>query len=461
MIDKYASPEDLKRLVSALLVAVVAIVLTALFAFIVVPGLRSANYPPAARLPETPIGRSGWLDPLEFPPAQAYTLAAADPKTVMAATPRMLERGRVLFAENCAACHGEKGMGDGPAAKGLVPVPRDLTRPDRWKNGTSLTAVFQTLTEGVRGGSMSSFDTLPRKDRMALAHFVQSLGSFPKDKDEPADLKNLADSFASGGERIPARIPVSLAMRKLIEEASSERLKDAPADTPTGVGIVEKLGAHVPLDLDLLDEDGKKVTLRRMVNRPTVLVLVYYRCAGICTPLLVGLTRTLNMLPLEPGKDFNVVTVSFDPLDTPRIAKEKRLNSLRQIQRPFPPSAWRFLTGAQSSTRALADSVGFGFVKKDEDYIHPAALMILAKDGKLTRYMHGTTFVPADMQLALSEASSGIVRPTVSKFLAFCYTFDPESRRQVFRLNRVFGALTLAVAALFLAALLWTKKNPS
>lgn len=225
MIDKYAGPEEAKRLVSALLAAVVAIGLIALFSFIVVPGLRSANHPPAARLPATPIGRSGWLDPLEFPPAAGYVLPRVDPKTVMTPTPRMLERGRVLFAENCAACHGEKGMGDGPAAKGLVPAPRDFTRPDRWKNGTSLTAVFQTLTEGVRGGAMSSFDTLPRRDRMALAHLVVALGSFPKQQDDPGALQALRDSFASGGERIPARIPVSLAMRKLIEEDAAARLK--------------------------------------------------------------------------------------------------------------------------------------------------------------------------------------------------------------------------------------------
>lgn len=237
--------------------------------------------------------------------------------------------------------------------------------------------------------------------------------------------------------------------------------RPSPAVEFGGVGIVEKLGSSLPPDLELVDEDGKKVSLRRLVDRPTVLALVYYRCAGICTPLLVGLTRTLNELALEPGRDFKVVTVSFDPLDTPAIAKEKRLNHLRMLQRPFPPAAWRFLTGSQGSTRALADSVGFGFVKKGDDYVHPAALMILSKDGKLTRYMHGTTFPPADLQMALTEAASGIARPAVSKFLGFCYAFDPESRRHVFRLNRAFGALTLAAAALFLAALLLAgRKRP-
>lgn len=231
-------------------------------------------------------------------------------------------------------------------------------------------------------------------------------------------------------------------------------------DAVSGVELMEKLGAHVPMDLALTDEDGKKVTLGSMIDRPTILAMVYYRCAGICTPLLMSLTSTLNQMPLEPGKDYDVVTVSFDPLDTPALAKEKRLNYLRQMQRPFAPSAWRFLTGTQAATKSLADAVGFGFAKKDDGYVHPAALMILAKDGKLTRYMYGTTFLPADMQLALSEASSGTVRPTVSKFLGFCYSFDPASRGKVFSLTRAFGALTLlACAALLAGAALWRRKR--
>lgn len=228
MIDKYASPEELRRLFSALMAAVVAILLTALFAFIVVPGLRSANHPQTTRLPATPIGRSGWLDPLEFPPARGYLLPPVDPKTVMTATPLMLERGWQLFAQDCAACHGEKGLGDGPASKGLVPSPRDFTSREHWKRGTSTTEIFETLSTGIKGSAMTPFDTLPRKDRMALVHFVRSLGDFPKDRDEPADLKALNDSFASGGERVPARIPVSLAMSKLIEEYSAKHASAGP-----------------------------------------------------------------------------------------------------------------------------------------------------------------------------------------------------------------------------------------
>lgn len=215
--------EELRGLLSALLAVVAAIALMALFAVIVVPGLRSANHPPAARLPSTPIGRSGWLDPLEFPPARGYSLPPVDPRSVMTPTPRLLERGRVLFAENCAACHGEAGRGDGPAAAGLLPPPRDLTSPEPWKNGPSLAGIFRTLADGVPGGAMASFDTLSRKDRMALAHWVGSLGSFPKKPDNPRTLRALAESFASGAELVPARIPLSLAIRKLVEEDAERR----------------------------------------------------------------------------------------------------------------------------------------------------------------------------------------------------------------------------------------------
>lgn len=224
MIDEYAGPEEVRRLFSALLAVVIAVSIFALFAFIVVPGLRSANHPPARRLPVSTLGRTGWLDPLEFPAARGYLLPPVDPKTVMAPTPRMLERGRALFAENCAACHGEAGRGDGPSAKGLSPAPRDFTRAEAWKNGSGLPGIFKTLSEGVRSSAMSSFDTLSRRDRMALAHHVRSLGSFPKGEGDAKALKELSDSFASTGERVPARIPLSLAMERLeAEYLSGER----------------------------------------------------------------------------------------------------------------------------------------------------------------------------------------------------------------------------------------------
>ncbi len=127
------------------------------------------------------------------------------------------------------------------------------------------------------------------------------------------------------------------------------------------VGIDEKLGARVPLDLVLNDENGEPVTLGSLIDKPTILTLNYFRCAGICTPLLNGVADVVNQIKDQPGQDFQVITVSFDPGDTPEIAAQKQANYLKEIKRPIAPAAWRFLTGPAPATRALCDAVGFNF----------------------------------------------------------------------------------------------------
>jgi len=221
------------------------------------------------------------------------------------------------------------------------------------------------------------------------------------------------------------------------------------------VAIDEKLGATVPLDLQLNDETGQKVALKALVDKPTVLTLNYFRCAGICTPQLNDLVRTLNQIQLEPGKDFQVITVSFDPADTPEVAAGKRTNYLRLMKRPFPPLAWRFLTGDAASTKRLTDAVGFKFKRQGDMFLHPAALIILSPQGKVTRYMYGITYLPFDLQMALDEAKSGLVRPTISKALSFCFSYDPASHKYVINITRIAGSVTLLAAAGFAAAVLF------
>jgi protein SCO1/2 len=220
----------------------------------------------------------------------------------------------------------------------------------------------------------------------------------------------------------------------------------AQTAAPGAANIDEKLGARVALDSVLNDEDGNHVTLRELIHRPTILTLNYFTCTGICTPLLNGLVDTLNQLDLEPWKDYQVITISFDPDDTPEIAHEKRINYLKQMTRPFPPEAWRFLTGSAAGTKAVTDSVGFIFQKTDSGFLHPGAIIMLTPAGIVSRYMYGISFLPADVEMAIREASAGQVRPTISKVLAFCYSYDPAGRRYVFSMTRALGALTLAFA---------------
>ncbi len=233
----------------------------------------------------------------------------------------------------------------------------------------------------------------------------------------------------------------------------------APSFTPDEVGINERLGATIPLDLQLKGEDGQPITLRQLIDKPTILTLNYFRCAGICTPQLSGVVEVLNRTKAEPGQDFQVLTVSFDERDEPEIAAQKRTNYLGEITRPFPPAAWRFLTGPAATTKALADAVGFKFKRVDDDFVHAAAIIFISPKGRITRYMYGTTYLPADLQLAAQESARGEAQPTINKFLKFCFSYDPAGRRYVLNTTSIGAIVILLAAAIFVVVLVRKGRN--
>lgn len=219
-LNDYLSPQELKRLLSALLVVLGFISLAAFFAFLIVPGARYQAHT-AAESPVAAVqGETGWLDPTDYPATAKQEIPPIDPKTVMTANPELLARGKKLYGQTCATCHGEKGEGTGPGATGLNPKPRNFTAGDGWKNGHGLDGIYKTLEEGLKGSSMVAYTYLARKDRMALAHYVQSLGSFAHAAGDPKALAALEKGFASAGEVIPNRIPLKTAQARLISEAS-------------------------------------------------------------------------------------------------------------------------------------------------------------------------------------------------------------------------------------------------
>jgi mono/diheme cytochrome c family protein len=195
---------------------VVGLCIVAVFEFIVVPSMRMSAHPATADI--LPQGATGWLDPTEYPAAKGYVVPPVDPRMVMTPTTDLLSRGQDLFEKDCVQCHGAQGMGDGPAAATTNPRPRNFTRAADWKNGYGLAGIFKTLSNGVPNSAMAAFDYVRPKDRMALAHFVQSLARFERKPEDPAALAALAKSFASAATVVPNKIPVSLAMRKLAEE---------------------------------------------------------------------------------------------------------------------------------------------------------------------------------------------------------------------------------------------------
>lgn len=227
-------------------------------------------------------------------------------------------------------------------------------------------------------------------------------------------------------------------------------LKDA--EVPY-IGIEEQLGSYVPLDLTFVDSDGREVSLNELIDRPTIVSFVYYSCTDVCPLLLSGVAEVLRNLDAEPGEDYRALAVSFDELDTPADAAKKKRDYLKAIEKPYPPEAWRFLTGDRANIKKFADAAGFRFQRKEDVFHHSVTLIILSGEGKIIRYLYGKTFLPFDLKMALAEASEGRTGPTITKFLQYCFTYDPKGKKYVFNILKVFGT-TMIVFLVGLAVFL-------
>jgi len=219
------------------------------------------------------------------------------------------------------------------------------------------------------------------------------------------------------------------------------------------VGIEEKLGEHVPLNLGFVDADSDSVYLRDVIDKPTVLTLVYYHCPHICLPLLNGVADVVSHTDLEPGKDYDLLTVSFDPVDNPETARRIRASVTASVKKKLSANAWRFLAGDSASTARLTDATGFRVKRVDKDFAHGTALIVLSPEGKIVRYLYGLSYMPFDLKMAVLEAQKGEVVPSVSRVLRFCFSYDPQGRRYVFNMTRVVGAVVVFAAVVFVLSL--------
>ena len=226
------------------------------------------------------------------------------------------------------------------------------------------------------------------------------------------------------------------------------------------IGFDQNLDQFVPLDTPLVDEAGRAVRLGDFFGRrPVVLVFAYYDCPMLCTQVINGLASALGVLSLEPGKDFEIVTVSFDPRDTPATATAKKAVYLDRYKRPGAAAAWHFLTGTQASITRLTRAAGFRYVWDDQtkQFAHPTGVIVLTPDGRLARYLFGIEYGPRDLRLALVEASAGKVGTPVDALLLYCYHYDPMTGRYglvIMRAMRIAGAATVFALAGFIFIML-------
>ncbi len=225
------------------------------------------------------------------------------------------------------------------------------------------------------------------------------------------------------------------------------------------VGIDEQLGEFIPGDLKFTDDRGSVLSTKEIFSKPTILMFVYFECPGLCTPLMSEVAEKVAKLELEPGKDYQIVSVSFDPNDSTALAARKKANYISTIKREFPESAWKFMTGDSNAIAQLTDAVGFRYKKEDDQYIHAGALIMVSGNGKITRYLLGTEFLPFDMKMALIEAAEGRATPTIAKVLKFCFKYDAAGKKYALNVTRIFGTFILLGAGMFLLVLTMKKKK--
>jgi protein SCO1 len=230
------------------------------------------------------------------------------------------------------------------------------------------------------------------------------------------------------------------------------------------VGIQQRLEQQIPLDLTFRDETGKSVQLGDYIGKkPVILNFVYYRCPMLCPELLIGLESSLKVLKFDVGKEFDVVTVSFDPNDTPQLAAAKKADILKRYHRPGAENGWHFLTGEAQSITALAQAAGFQyrFDKKTGQFAHATAIMVLTSEGKLSQYYYGVDFSPKDLRLSLIQASDNKIGTLTDAVLLYCFHYDPATGKYsviIGRVIQVAGGLTILLIGGML--LLLGKRGP-
>ena len=224
------------------------------------------------------------------------------------------------------------------------------------------------------------------------------------------------------------------------------------------VKIEQKLNQQLPLDLTFRDESGREVKLGEFFGRkPVVLAFVYYDCPMLCTQVLNGMVTSFRVLPFEIGKDYDVVTISFDPRETPALAQKKKnvyVNYLPEKMRADAASGWHFLTGDEANIQKITEAAGFyyRYDEKTQQFAHASGIMLATSAGKLSRYYYGIEYAARDLRLGLIETAAGKIGSPVDQLLLYCYHYDPATGKYgaaVMNIVRLAGGLTiLGIAAL-------------
>ena len=234
----------------------------------------------------------------------------------------------------------------------------------------------------------------------------------------------------------------------------------AQSDADVEVGIVEKLNQTIPMDAMLVDEHGDTVIIGDLIDKPTILNFVYFRCPGICSPLMDGLADVIDGTDLELGKDYQALTISFDAREGTLLASRKKNNYLNLMKKKEQAEkGWLFFTGDSANIKKLTEATGFRFKPAGNDFIHAAGLIIVDADGRISRYMNGIYFLPFELKMSIIDAASGKSGPTFNRVLQYCYAYDPEGQKYVLNITKVSATLIIFMALVTFLVLLFFRKR--
>ncbi len=255
-------------------------------------------------------------------------------------------------------------------------------------------------------------------------------------------------------ERIRLSIFVTVFAASAFSQTTNSQTAWKPAALRS-VGIDQKMGVQVPLDVPFTDESGRAVTLRQYSAKPVILALVYYQCPSLCNMVLNGVVRSAKSLKMTAGEEFDVVAVSFDPHETPEMAAAKKAAYMREYERAGSERGWHFLTGAEASSHSLADAVGFHYAYDalTNQYAHASAIIVLTPEGRTTQYFYGIEYPARDLRLALVEASHNRIGSAIDQVMLYCYHWDPARGKYGLVIQNVLqiaGLLTVGSLVTFM-----------
>jgi len=230
-------------------------------------------------------------------------------------------------------------------------------------------------------------------------------------------------------------------------------------DQQMQIGFDEKQGQYIALDVKLVNEAGDTVLLKDIIKRPTILNLVYFRCPGVCSPLMWGVAKFIDEVDLQLGEDYEVLTISFDPDERIDLGIKKKASYVSNMKKKESAEHWHFFVSDSADIAKLTQSVGFNYKKVNGQYVHAAGLIALAPDGEIVRYLRGIEFLPFDIKITMVEAANGKVGPSINRLLAICYSYDNEGNKFVFNVTKVSAILITFIAALFFLYLALTRKK--